>query len=285
MSSPFPRPLLILLAALVLLPGCDSDDQSLADRHRQIEGEIFGTHYRITYQGDQTLYEVQRTVQKELERIDWIASSWKPESELMLYNRAEDKQAFELSPELEWLLLRSAKIKQWTGGAFDIYYDGKQADLSGIAKGYAVDRIDQLLAEQFGIESCLVDIGGEIKVRGPGPKAAHWKVGIYLPAPSNPKGIETPTLNLRDTSIATSGTTFKGHHLINPKTGEAPGDSVLSVSVIHPSNTTADALATALYIMGADQGLAWAREHKIHAIYLLEDGTLREQRPDQATNK
>lgn len=279
------RPLHLLVAALTLLGGCQSQDEPDPNRYRQLNGEIYGTHYRITYLGERTLYDVQRAVQRELDRIDWVASVWKPESELMLYNRAEDKEAFELSPELDWLLQRSEEIKQWTGGAFDVRYDGQQADLSGIAKGYAVDRVSDLLAEQFGIESSLVDIGGEIKVRGPGPKGEHWKVGIYLPAPANPKGVETPTLDLRDTSIATSGTTFKGYHLIDPRTGEAVGETVLSVSIIHPSNTTADALATALYIMGPDEGLAWACKHAVHALYLLEDGSIREHRPDQATNK
>lgn len=278
MKSVFPW--LAALMAVVWLAGCRPGAQQ--DPCTHLEGEIFGTQYRISYLGDAEAGDVWRRVRSELHRIDWIASTWKPDSELMRYNRATDKQAFELSPDLAFLLRRSEEIRQWTGGAFDIGFAGGQLDLSAIAKGYAVDRISELLAVDFGISSSLVEIGGEVRVHGPGPRGDHWRVGIYAPAGSGRPVPETPVLALRDTSVATSGTTFKGHHLIDPARGEPAMPPLLCVSVIHPSNTTADALATALFVMGPEKGLRWARQHGVRVLFLLQDGTLRQHIPTQA---
>ena len=86
-------------------------------------------------------------------------------------------------------------------------------------------------------------------------------------------------LQLRDTSVATSGTYFKGGHILDPATGEAVVNDLVSASVVHPSNTIADALATALFVMGPEQGLAWARTHSVWVIYLRDDGTRLEYKP------
>lgn len=273
------RSLLILILAAVQT-GC-APGSDLAEYYQQIEGKIFGTHYRITYLGGPAPETVQATVKRRLERIDWIASTWKAESELMRYNRAPDRSAFQRSPELEALMELSEHIRVWTGGAFDIDYDkdGK-ADLSAMAKGYAVDQICDLLITEFDLQSCLVEIGGEIKVHGPGPKGADWTVEVFLPRRAKSTLIETPRLRLRDTSIATSGPTFKGHHLIDPDTGEAARPHLLSASVIHHSNATADALATALYVMGPEKGMAWASDNRIHVLFILEDGSILEHQPE-----
>lgn len=267
----------IPLALLATIPACNTGSQDEA-AHERIESKIFGTHYRISYCSEADPEAVQAAIEAELKRIDWMASNWKAESELMRYNRSEDREDVELSAELAGLLERAEEIKKWTGGAFDAGFDGQQIDLSGIAKGYAVDRLTDLLTGRFGADSCLVDIGGEIRVHGPGPGGGTWNIGIYLPA--NERGVELPKLELRDTSIATSGTSFRGEHLINPKDGKAARTGLLCASVIHPSNTTADALSTALYVMGPEKGLEWAREHNIQAIFVLEDGEMREHRCD-----
>ena len=87
-------------------------------------------------------------------------------------------------------------------------------------------------------------------------------------------------MQLHDTSVATSGAYFKGEHIFDPATGK-PVDhgDLLSASVVHPSNTTADALATALYVMGPERGLAWAEENGVRVIFLLKDGTRLEYSP------
>jgi thiamine biosynthesis lipoprotein len=252
------------------------------DRYASFEGGAFATRYCITYLRGADPEAVREAVDAELDRLDWIASSWKPESELMRYDRCSDKSAFELSADLTYLLELSREIEQWTDGAFSIRFDPRRLELSAIAKGYAVDCVVELLHEKFGIDHCLVDIGGEIKARGHGPGGRGWRVGIY--APGDGGGIPTPKLELHDNSIATSGTYFKGEHIIDPKSGRRAGHDLISTSVIHPSAATADALATALCVMGPEDGMAWVQKNDIHAIFLLKDGTRREHQPFQSTN-
>jgi thiamine biosynthesis lipoprotein len=175
------------------------------------------------------------------------------------------------------LIERSREIERLTGGAFNIEHEKGRLDLSGIAKGYAVDSIAEYLTEDLGIGSFLVDIGGEIKVRGVNPNGEAWNIGIFIP-PGH-EAIKPPRVRLEDNSIATSGRYFKGGHITDPKTGKIVSHSLISVSVINASNTTADAIATALYVMGSKKGLPWARDHQIHAIFILEDATILKSHP------
>lgn len=237
------------------------------DRFTRIEGRTFGTNYAITWQRGPEPEEVREAIERELDRIDSIASNWNSESELMRYQRTPDPDAFPMSPDLAHLLERSEEIEQWTGGAFSIRATPGQLDLSAIAKGYAVDRLVELLTGEFGIGDCLVDIGGEIAARGDGPAGPGWRVAIFSP---DADGSAHP-IRLENASIATSGNTFKPRHLIDPHTGRPVTHDLFSVSVIHPTTTTADALATALFVMGQDKGTAWAEEQGLRVIFIEAD--------------
>jgi len=247
------------------------------DDYESLRGEAFATHYRITYRGGADADSVRQAVELELERIDALASTWRDDSELMRYNRADDPGRFELSAELAGLIELAEKIEAQTGGAFSPRPDGKMLDLSGIAKGYAVDRVVALLRSEFGVTDCLVDIGGEVRAVGNGPKGDGWRVGVYLPRGAS--DIDTPVLQLRDASVATSGAYFKGGHILDPATGLAVTNDLLSATVVHPRNATADALATAMFVMGPERGLAWAEDHGVRVIFLMKDGTRREYAP------
>ena len=128
---------------------------------------------------------------------------------------------------------------------------GLYIDLSAIAKGYAVDAMGQAI-EQLGHTQYLVEIGGEVRARGLGPKDRHWSVGIELPDGGAQDVSER--LALRDTSIATSGNyrnvrTVDGKtvtHILDPRTQSPVAHGLGSVSVVHPSCMKADAYATAL---------------------------------------
>jgi thiamine biosynthesis lipoprotein len=241
-------------------------------------GEAFATPYHVTYADGPDAGIVQQAVDAELARIDAMASTWREDSELMRYNRADDPESFVLSPQLKWLIERAKAIEAQTGGAFSLRPGGGAIDLSGIAKGYAVDRVVELLQREYGIKDCLVDIGGEVRAVGDRPGHDGWRVGIYLP--TDRTDIEAPVLQLSDNSVATSGTYFKGDHILDPATGKPIENELLSASVIHPSNTTADALATAMVVMGPGRGLAWAADNGVHVIFLLKDGTRLEHRPE-----
>ncbi|MEM9347164.1 MAG: FAD:protein FMN transferase [Planctomycetota bacterium] len=248
------------------------------DAYTRFQGEAFATPYRVMYRGGVGRNAVRDAVEAELARIDAMASTWRADSELMRYNHAGGPEGFELSAELAGLIKQAKQIEAETRGAFSPWPGGRQLDLSGIAKGYAVDRVVELLQTEFGIVDCLIDIGGEVKAMGDGPKGGGWRVGLYASSESVSK--EAPVLRLRDTSIATSGAYFKGDHILDPATGEPVANNLVSASVVHPSNATADALATALYVMGSERGMAWAEGKGIHAVFLLKDGTRREYKPE-----
>ena len=240
-------------------------------------GEAFATRYHVTYANGPDPATVKRAVDAELMRIDALASTWREDSELMRYIRAEDPAGFKLSPELASLIDQAEAIEAQTGGAFNPRPRGDAIDLSAIAKGYAVDRVVDLLWREYGIEDCLVDIGGEVRASGDRSGMQGWRVGVYLPG--DHAGIDPPVFQLRDASVATSGAYFKGGHILDPATGQPVENNLLSVSVVYADTATADALATALYVMGAERGMAWAREHGVRAIFLLDDGQRLETDP------
>lgn len=150
---------------------------------------------------------------------------------------------------------------------------GLRLDLSGIAKGYAVAEVSRRLQAE-GIAHHLVEIGGELQAHGRGTNGA-WRVGIERPQ-SGPSQEVLEVVALRDAALATSGNyrnfrTVEGRtvtHIIDPRTGEPVGHGLGSVSVVHSDCTTADALATALYVLGEADGLAWAESHDVAAVFL-----------------
>ncbi|GMU96220.1 FAD:protein FMN transferase [Ignavibacterium album] len=126
-------------------------------------------------------------------------------------------------------------------------------NFGAIAKGYAVDKAIDILRTS-GIESALVNAGGEIKVIG-----KNWRVGIQHPRDERDViAVVKPDNN----SVATSGDyeqffevdEIRYHHILDPKSGY-PAKGLRSVTIINQSNTFADALATAVFVMGKDKGM------------------------------
>lgn len=274
MSRKFPVILTLLLVSVGVFVFIIVSQQKTA--YQSFHGSIFGTSYQVQYRAHEQLNfdaeAIKAEVEKNLGRIDRIASTWKADSEISCYNRTLVKDEFQLSPELREIIKHAEEIKARTGGAFDIHHSGKGIDVSAIAKGYAVDRIADYLYHELKIADCLVEIGGEVKARGNNAKGKLWKVAIYIP-PSH-SHIKGPRVTLSNTSMATSGQYFKEGHIRNAATGNVPEHDLLSCTVIAPSNTDADALATALYVMGCEAGLAWANQNEVEAIFINNDGTV-----------
>ncbi|MEM7292330.1 MAG: FAD:protein FMN transferase, partial [Pseudomonadota bacterium] len=149
-----------------------------------------------------------------------------------------------------------------------------QLDYSALAKGYAVDEICELL-NIAGLQDYLVDIGGEIRVRGKNPNREPWRIGLESPATTFQKS--QPSVVLDDAALATSGRyrnnrTIEGHrfsHIIDPRTGSPIAHELQSVSVLSQTAALADAYATALLVMGPDAGLEWARQNGIDAYFVV----------------
>ena len=149
---------------------------------------------------------------------------------------------------------------------------GAALDLSGIAKGHAVDAIADLLRDA-GIAHALVEIGGELVGRGIKPDGDPWWVDL-----ESPPGLALPPLRiaLHGQAVATSGDYRRGAHTLDPRTGRPVDTGVVSASVIHQTALDADAWATALTVLGPD-GLDLAHGHGIAARLVTEiDGTARE---------
>ncbi|MBD3348863.1 MAG: FAD:protein FMN transferase [Candidatus Eisenbacteria bacterium] len=143
------------------------------------------------------------------------------------------------------------------GGLVDL--GGAQLDLDGIAKGRAVDRAVAAL-RRGGVESALVDAGGDIGLLGEGPRHGRWRIGIKDPRKEGLLG----ALKLRAGSVATSGDYqrcgfvdgVRYHHILNPGTGY-PARGVLSATVVSDECMVADALATAVFVMGPTRGMSF----------------------------
>jgi thiamine biosynthesis lipoprotein len=151
-----------------------------------------------------------------------------------------------------------------------------QIDLSGIAKGYAVDSVAGLL-EDLGVTSYLVDIGGEMRACGEKAQQTPWTVAIERPE-ANQRSIQS-TLPLRDMALATSGD-YRNYfeqdgqrysHEIDPRSGQPIRHQLVSASVLDPSCMRADAWATALIILGPEKGKARAEQAGIPAMLIVKD--------------
>jgi FAD:protein FMN transferase len=150
-------------------------------------------------------------------------------------------------------------------------------NLSGIAKGYGVDVIAEYLDEQ-GISSYMVEIGGEIRTRGVKADGSPWKIGIETPTADRRDLYKA--LPLGDRALATSGdyrNFFEQDgrcysHTIDPRTGRPVDHTLASVSVIAENCMDADALATALMVLGPDAGYNWAVEHDFAVLMIARDG-------------
>ena len=147
-------------------------------------------------------------------------------------------------------------------------------DLSAYAKGYAVDQLAKLLSDH-GLDDYLVEIGGELRMHGHNAGRNLWSVAIEKPADFE-STVQT-IVQLTDVAVATSGDyrnffLFAGQrysHTIDPNTGYPVTHNTAAVSVISESAAFADAMATALLVLGVDEGLAVAEREGIAAYFML----------------
>jgi thiamine biosynthesis lipoprotein len=158
-----------------------------------------------------------------------------------------------------------------------IIMSNMKIDFGGIAQGYAADRVADIL-KKHNIKSALINIGGEIVLIGRSPEKRPWRIGI-----KNPRGegiIET--VETKNSALSTSGDyekfflikNKKYPHIINPKTGY-PALGFASVTVFAKNAAYADAIATAVAIMGPEMGLKFLDSLGINGIiYYEENGNL-----------
>ncbi|MDQ0068925.1 thiamine biosynthesis lipoprotein [Variovorax boronicumulans] len=142
-------------------------------------------------------------------------------------------------------------------------------DLSGIAKGFAVDHGVEALRE-LALTDLLFEIGGELRGIGRRPDGQPWQVMVDGESPAPQR------IALADMAIATSGDRWhrrehegrRWSHTIDPRNGEPVAHALASVTVLHAECMQADALATVLTVLGPDDGLAFAERHDIAALFI-----------------
>ncbi|WP_245293124.1 FAD:protein FMN transferase [Mongoliimonas terrestris] len=157
-------------------------------------------------------------------------------------------------------------------------------DLSGIAKGFGVDELARVL-DAAGIGAFLVGIDGEMRARGKKPGETPWSVAVERPELERRRihGV----IDLEDCAVATSGDYRhvrdgdggRISHTIDPRTGRPVANGVASVTVLAPTAMVADATATALMVLGPDDGLSFADRFGAECLFVLrrDDGSFAER--------
>ncbi len=148
-------------------------------------------------------------------------------------------------------------------------------DLSAIAKGYAVDQVASLL-ESHGIANFMVEVGGELRLKGKNIYNKRWRIAVEKPA------VERRTiqrvLDLTNISLATSGDYrnffesdgVRFSHTIDPRSGKPITHKLASITILSDTTMEADAIATALMVLGPDDGYIIAEHEKIAALFIIK---------------
>ncbi len=191
-----------------------------------------------------------------------------------------DEDVAALAAHVGW---RKLAVDPSAGTAVKAHPD-LRADLSGIAKGFGVDQAARAL-EALGIADYMIEAGGEVRTRGLNGEGRPWQIAIERPdaMPQRPHFV----VPLSGLSMATSGDYRiyfeqdgrRYSHEIDPATGRPIGRGLASVSVVAPECGYADAMATALIVLGPDKGHALASAQNIaaHFIARAPDGSLHDR--------
>nr|WP_240990333.1 FAD:protein FMN transferase [Cupriavidus taiwanensis] len=181
-----------------------------------------------------------------------------------------------------------ARIETDAAGRLAWQPGGVALDFCAIAKGFAVDAVARFLCEQ-GLHHHLTEIGGELRGHGVKPDGMPWWVALEAPPGAGGDDARQTLVALHGLSVATSGDYRRYFdsdgrryaHTIDPRTGYPASHALASVTVIHPQCMLADALSTALTVLGPDAGMAHARRHGIAARFLVRtaDGFLEHLSP------
>lgn len=165
--------------------------------------------------------------------------------------------------------------------------EGQRADLGGIAKGYTSARIMEIY-EEYGVRSGMVSLGGNVQVLNRKPDGAKWRIGIRDPEGGKEEGSDSTAiaavLSVENRAVVTSGgyeRYFEENgntyiHILDPRTGYPADGDLTSVSVVSADGTLADALSTALYIMGVKNALDYWRTYgeNFELVLMTEKGEI-----------
>lgn len=157
---------------------------------------------------------------------------------------------------------------------------GMMIDLGGIAKGFTADIISEILTEK-GVESAIINLGGNIFAHGSKNKTDFWKIGIQ--SPLSERGGIIGSIQVKNKSVVTSGTYeryfeengVKYHHILNPKTGYPYENNIAGITIVSDKSVDGDALSTSVFAMGVEDGLKFVNSRDgIDAIFVTNDNKI-----------
>ena len=227
--------------------------------------QVMGTSVRVKVKGWGAHSAADQAINETM-RLDRVFSRYNKDSEISRLNRREK---FKPSPDTKKVFTLADRIKRLSKGAFNVSLSGKY-DLGGIGKGYAVEVARGCLPKR-GVKSAIIDMHSSIAVIGD-----NWRIGILDPRTTNSelrtegKLLETIVLNDGD-ALATSGQYEQPGHIIDPRTGK-PADKCLSVTIICKDAGLADALSTAVFVLGPVEGMKLAKKLGVRALIIDRNG-------------
>ncbi|MBQ0073214.1 MAG: FAD:protein FMN transferase [Prevotella sp.] len=305
-------PIVVLIVIAIVVFG-----KKESNMYQHDSGFVFGTSYNITYQSDENLKSEIEAVLKEVDNSlspfndSSVITAVNNNKDVVLDQRFLEvfTLAKEISKDTEGAfdITVAPLVNAWgfgfkTGkmptesdmdslraliGFEKVHLNGNKItkdnkdimlDCSAIAKGYGVDAVAKMLADK-GIANFMVEIGGEIVVRGTNSSNKPWHIGITKPTDDSlsvNNELEN-VLAITDIAMATSGNYrnfyYKGGkkyaHTINPKTGYPIQHNLLSATVLADNCATADAYATSFMVLGPDKAREILSRHKGMMAYLI----------------
>lgn len=290
------RVLSLFLCLSVLLGGCASSREPV---HESVFAMDTVMDLTVWGSGGEQAVSSMKTLLASLEQT-WSVTQ--EDSLLSQINRGEDPQ---IKPKDAFLLEQVQALSQRTGGAFNPrlhavsrawgFYDGnyripddgeiadamaeRQWDLGGVLKGYAGYLCASLLAGTQ-VDRAMLVLGGNVQTYGDKPGGEPWQIGIQNPDGGDPLGILSVSGTM---AVVTSGDYqrffeadgVRYHHILDPETGRPADSGLRSVTVVCRDGMTADALSTALFVMGLEEAAAlWRSSDDFEAVFVTTDGKL-----------
>lgn len=181
--------------------------------------------------------------------------------------------------KISQLLENTGYEKVELDGNFVVIPDDMQIDLGAVGKGYTGDLIVDMLQEN-GVDSALLDLGGNIQTIGTKPDGTEWKLGLRSPFDEG----SFATLEVSDCAVITSGgyeRYFVGDdgetywHILDPETGRPAHSGLVSVTIVGKEGRLCDALSTSLFVMGLDKAAElWKQRDDFEMVLVTDDGEI-----------
>ena len=287
----------MVLALSLLLCGCEAKpaEKTIFCMNTVMDLKVWG----------KDAYEAVNQLYVELQSLEYIWSATSEHSALADLNNKNKRDDITLSPELAGVIEKAEMLSQRTNGAFDPkmrcvseawgFYDemhripseeeirtamaDPQWDLGGAIKGYAGQVCAELL-EDMDIDRALLNLGGNVQTLGEKADGSPWQIAIQNPDGGDYLGILSV---YGTTAVVTSGDyqryfemdSVRYHHILDPETGYPADSGLRSVTVICSDGMTADALSTALFVMGLEESSNfWRESDDFEAVFVTTEGKI-----------